>query len=114
MAGPVGYHASRMVACLSLTRHCLLSYGVLLWELAEQRVPDVFEELHPNQRVRGPLLSAILKLLGQGERLHVQTTTVPGWYRDLSLACMHGSPEERPTMAQICQMMVTHSAGGDQ
>eukprot|EP00730_Choanoeca_flexa_P002397 TRINITY_DN11034_c0_g1_i1.p4 TRINITY_DN11034_c0_g1~~TRINITY_DN11034_c0_g1_i1.p4 ORF type:complete len:124 (+),score=37.00 TRINITY_DN11034_c0_g1_i1:2326-2697(+) len=81
----------------------VFSFGVLLWEIAEQRSPDIFEELHPGEKVRGPILTAIMKLLANGERLEISATAAPPWYRRLSIACMHAKPSERPTMTRVVE-----------
>lgn len=56
----------------STSKADVFSYGVLLWEIATQRRPDIIEQ-EKGSSYSGPLISTLLSLLEDGCRLSFQT-----------------------------------------
>lgn len=73
------------------------SYGVLLWELASQKAPDILTQ---EGKTKGPLMTNLLKLLEDGARLHVDSTW-PAWYRLIMLQCWAPLERERPSFKDV-------------
>ena len=82
------------------------SYGVLLWEMACCRLPDLVAELGlpPN---RGPFRSRLAKLLRQGKRLPLgdeEAHALEPSYIDLMRSCWAKNAEERPPFDEACRL----------
>ncbi|EGD77061.1 TKL protein kinase [Salpingoeca rosetta] len=84
----------------------VFSFGVLMWEIANQKVPDLIAQEVPG--FRGPMFTKLLDLLNDGKRLVYpapsETTSAlaaPEWYRALSLECMSQVPSHRPTFQEL-------------
>ncbi|EGD76795.1 TKL protein kinase [Salpingoeca rosetta] len=82
------------------TKADVFSFGVLMWEIATQRRPDLIEQ--ECGTYRGPLLAKLFELLNSGKRLAFPDELgCPAWYRNLAAACMAQEPQTRPVFAQI-------------
>eukprot|EP00045_Choanoeca_perplexa_P010704 m.110237 g.110237 ORF g.110237 m.110237 type:complete len:1321 (+) comp15364_c0_seq1:54-4016(+) len=88
------------------------SYGVMLYEIATHRVPDLLTELPAEAvgRSKGPYLGQVLKLLEAGHRLELPEAELreqgaPEWYSQLMARCMLERPEERPGFGEIYHEM---------
>ncbi|EGD79312.1 TKL protein kinase [Salpingoeca rosetta] len=82
----------------------IFSFGVLMWEVATQRPPDLIEQ-EKGSDFRGPLLATLVRLLGEGKRLRFTAedeATVPEWYKNLIKLCVAEDPQERPSFSQLC------------
>jgi hypothetical protein len=84
------------------------SYGVMLYEIATHRTPDLLTELPAEVagKIRGPYLGHVLKLLEAGRRLELSALELveqgaPEWYSTLMARCMLASAEERPGFADF-------------
>eukprot|EP00043_Microstomoeca_roanoka_P018784 m.204627 g.204627 ORF g.204627 m.204627 type:complete len:1456 (-) comp16886_c2_seq7:2216-6583(-) len=86
----------------------IFSFGVLLWEIATQRMPDLIEqECGPG--FRGPLLATLLRLLNTGKRLQFasqhnpqgQDVVTPSWYQELAYECMAQDASDRPSFPDL-------------
>jgi Leucine-rich repeat (LRR) protein len=85
------------------------SYGVLLYEIATHRIPDLLTEL-PKLVVgssKGPYLGQVLKLLEEGHRLVLDCEVAeaePAWYRPLMARCLQDIPGDRPSFGEITDL----------
>ncbi|EGD83673.1 TKL protein kinase [Salpingoeca rosetta] len=81
----------------------IFSFGVLMWEVATQRTPDLIEQ-EKGSDFRGPLLTAIAKLLTEGKRLKFddsEKAAIPEWFQSLTYKCMAQNPHERPSFGEL-------------
>ncbi|EGD78538.1 TKL protein kinase [Salpingoeca rosetta] len=79
----------------------IFSFGVLMWEVATQRPPDLIEQ-EKGSDFRGPLLPAITELLMEGKRLKFdETGAFPEWFQSLTYKCMAQNPRERPSFGEL-------------
>ncbi|EGD72212.1 TKL protein kinase [Salpingoeca rosetta] len=91
----------------------VFSFGVVLWELAVEKQPDlVAQELGSDINER--YLTALQRLLSDGRRLRFDRSDcagncVPEWFQALSLRCMAGDPDERPTFAELEAAFLDHN-----
>ncbi|EGD77729.1 TKL protein kinase [Salpingoeca rosetta] len=85
----------------------VFSFGVLLWEIEMEHVPDLIEqEVGPN--FAGPMMARLFTLLSQGKRLNFDAKgSTPTWYQSLAQECMAQYPSQRPTFAQIHPRLVS-------
>eukprot|EP00049_Salpingoeca_infusionum_P016447 m.336404 g.336404 ORF g.336404 m.336404 type:complete len:211 (-) comp16078_c2_seq19:267-899(-) len=88
----------------------VFSYGVVLWEIAMQRRPDLIEQECGDTMRRGPLLSQLAQLLSEGKRLLFPSEgsdgfdSIPEWLPDLSMACV-GPEATRPSFQDIVSLI---------
>eukprot|EP00730_Choanoeca_flexa_P015249 TRINITY_DN6960_c0_g1_i2.p1 TRINITY_DN6960_c0_g1~~TRINITY_DN6960_c0_g1_i2.p1 ORF type:complete len:268 (+),score=51.13 TRINITY_DN6960_c0_g1_i2:428-1231(+) len=86
------------------------SFGVMLYEIATHRLPDLLTELPESvvgKKRGGPYLGRVLQLLEAGHRLVLPkpiSTDVPSWYANLMEQCMLADPGQRPFFAEICDI----------
>ncbi|EGD82267.1 hypothetical protein PTSG_02937 [Salpingoeca rosetta] len=62
------------------------SFGVLMWEVATQRVPDLIEQ-EKGSGYRGPIPATISNLLEDGKRLRFdddEEDVIPEWFQSLT------------------------------
>ncbi|EGD78120.1 TKL protein kinase [Salpingoeca rosetta] len=81
----------------------IFSFGVLMWEVATQRVPDLIEQ-EKGGGYRGPILATISNLLEDGKRLRFddrEEDAIPEWFQSLTFKCMAQSPRERPSFGEL-------------
>ena len=88
--------------------HCgqaadVFSFGVVVWEALEGRVPDLVQQERPDRR-GGSWLIALEELLASGARLRF-SEGAPQQLVDIAAACMAASPEDRPTFAALTQRL---------
>ena len=82
------------------------SFGVLLWELMEERSPDLLAEL--GDTGRGPTLPLLLAQLDAGSRLKIGEDW-PQWSRQLVADCFATTPDGRPSFNAM--LAIIESAG---
>ncbi|EGD78450.1 TKL protein kinase [Salpingoeca rosetta] len=82
----------------------VFSFGVLMWEVATQRVPDLIEQ-EKGGGYRGPILATISNLLDEGKRLSFSEDRdkdpIPEWFKTVALKCMEQQPKRRPSFKQL-------------
>ncbi|EGD82121.1 TKL protein kinase [Salpingoeca rosetta] len=81
----------------------IFSFGVLMWEVATQRVPDLIEQ-EKGSGYRGPILATISNLMKDGKRLRlmmVRVSSIPEWVQSLTYKCMAQNPRERPSFGEL-------------
>lgn len=78
------------------------SFGVVIWELMEERAPDILAE--NDDTGRGPLLGRISALLERGARLPVSSAW-PAWAQQVVNDCFDAKPDNRPTFAAILSLL---------
>ncbi|EGD73705.1 TKL protein kinase [Salpingoeca rosetta] len=83
----------------------VFSFGVLMWEVATQRPPDLIAQ-EKGSGYRGPILATLQELLGDGKRLtftddDVAAAGIPMWFRTLARTCMSQEPASRPTFEEL-------------
>ncbi|EGD79981.1 TKL protein kinase [Salpingoeca rosetta] len=81
----------------------IFSFGVLMWEVATQRPPDLIEQ-EKGSDFRGSLLPAITELLMEGKRLKFEDSeqeAIPEWFQSLTYKCMAQNPRERPSFGEL-------------
>eukprot|EP00043_Microstomoeca_roanoka_P020583 m.251672 g.251672 ORF g.251672 m.251672 type:complete len:1032 (-) comp17185_c1_seq4:400-3495(-) len=86
----------------------VFSFGVLLWEIATQRRPDLIaQEL--GDTYRGSLLGTVAHLLSLGKRLKFPVGDhIPQWYREATAKCVLERPEERPDFVELEKLLLAH------
>jgi hypothetical protein len=77
------------------------SFGIVIWELATLREPDLLEQEGDTQG--GPITNRILTLLEGGRRLQLDADepNVPAWAPHIYESCVRENPGERPTFASL-------------
>jgi len=97
-----------MYMSLEMLRHAgydertdVWSFGVLLWEIAAQALPDLLEQ---EGHTRGPVYSAFLKLLEDSRRLTVKAEWPEAW-RSLMARCWEREPGNRPTFPLLLRVL---------
>ncbi|EGD81910.1 TKL protein kinase [Salpingoeca rosetta] len=81
----------------------IFSFGVLMWEVVTQRVPDLIEQ-EKGSEYRGPILATISNLLEDGKRLRFEDSeqdAIPEWFQSLTYKCMAQNPRERPSFGEL-------------
>ncbi|EGD82035.1 TKL protein kinase [Salpingoeca rosetta] len=81
----------------------IFSFGVLMWEVATQRVPDLIEQ-EKGSGYRGPILATISNLMADGKRLKFEDSeqdAIPEWFQSLTYKCMAQNPRERPSFGEL-------------
>ncbi|EGD82158.1 TKL protein kinase [Salpingoeca rosetta] len=81
----------------------VFSFGVLMWEVATQRPPDLIEQ-EKGSGYRGPILATISNLMADGKRLKFEDSeqhAIPEWLQSLTYKCMAQSPRERPSFGEL-------------
>ncbi|EGD83268.1 hypothetical protein PTSG_11440 [Salpingoeca rosetta] len=80
----------------------VFSFGVLMWEVATQRVPDLIEQ-EKGSNFRGPMLATLSQLLQEGRRLRFEDgdEEVRDWFVQLTLKCVGNNPWERPSFQEL-------------
>lgn len=75
------------------------SFGIIVWELVEARVPDLLEQ--EGENTRGPGSERKLQLLLEaGKRLR-HDSIVPSWAENMSQRCTETDPMMRPSFAEL-------------
>ncbi|EGD78537.1 serine/threonine protein kinase [Salpingoeca rosetta] len=82
----------------------VFSFGVLMWEVATQREPDLIAQEKP--KYRGPPRPMQTTLLQEGKRLRFedfdgQPLAVAEWYKELAYTCMADNPAHRPSFEEL-------------
>lgn len=80
------------------------SFGVLLWEIHAEEVPDLLAQQGSPASTRGPLLGRILNLLEAGTRLQSKDAW-PAQLRELLSSCWLAEPASRPQFAAILSQL---------
>ncbi|EGD81109.1 proto-oncogene tyrosine protein kinase FER [Salpingoeca rosetta] len=81
----------------------VFSFGVLMWEVATQRPPDLIEQ-EKGSGYRGPILATISNLMKDGKRLRFddgEEDAIPEWFQSLTYKCMTQNPRERPSFGEL-------------
>ncbi|EGD78569.1 TKL protein kinase [Salpingoeca rosetta] len=81
----------------------IFSFGVLMWEVATQRVPDLIEQ-EKGSEYRGPILATLFNLMADGKRLTFdddEQDAIPEWFQSLTYKCMAQDPRERPSFGEL-------------
>ncbi|EGD79906.1 serine/threonine protein kinase [Salpingoeca rosetta] len=81
----------------------VFSFGVLMWEVATQRVPDLIEQ-EKGSGYRGPILATISNLMADGKRLKFDDSeqdAISEWFQSLTYKCMAQNPRERPSFGEL-------------
>ncbi|EGD82286.1 serine/threonine protein kinase [Salpingoeca rosetta] len=81
----------------------IFSFGVLMWEVATQRPPDLIEQ-EKGSGYRGPILATISNLMKDGKRLRFddgEEDAIPEWFQSLTYKCMAQDPRERPSFGDL-------------
>ncbi|EGD78571.1 TKL protein kinase, variant [Salpingoeca rosetta] len=81
----------------------IFSFGVLMWEVTTQRVPDLIEQ-EKGSGYRGPILATISNLMADGKRLRFEDgeqDAIPEWFQSLTYKCMAQDPRERPSFGEL-------------
>ncbi|EGD79945.1 TKL protein kinase [Salpingoeca rosetta] len=83
----------------------VFSFGVLMWEVSTQRVPDLLQQ-EKGDGYRGPMLATLFNLLEEGKRLKFEDNddgafVFPEWFQALAESCMALQPELRPSFASL-------------
>jgi LRR receptor-like serine/threonine-protein kinase FLS2 len=85
------------------------SFGVLLWEIAAQRAPDLLEQEGVS---RGPLLGRLLNLLDAGKRLHIDAGW-PEWWSALAVQCWACTAGDRPKFEEVVRVVERGVGAGE-
>ncbi|EGD75402.1 hypothetical protein PTSG_06477 [Salpingoeca rosetta] len=81
----------------------VFSFGVLMWEMATRRVPDLIEQ-EKGSEYRGPILATISNLMKDGKRLRFddgEEDAIPEWFQSLTYNRMAQNPRERPSFGEL-------------
>ncbi|EGD78429.1 TKL protein kinase [Salpingoeca rosetta] len=81
----------------------IFSFGVLMWEVGTQRVPDLIEQ-EKGSGYRGPILATLFNLMKDGKRLRFEDSeqdAIPEWFQSLTYKCMAQDPRERPSFGEL-------------
>ncbi|EGD77595.1 TKL protein kinase [Salpingoeca rosetta] len=81
----------------------IFSFGVLMWEVATQRVPDLIEQ-EKGSGYRGPILATLFNLMADGKRLTFEDDeqdAIPEWFQSLTYKCMAQNARERPSFGEL-------------
>jgi hypothetical protein len=86
----------------------IFSFGVIMWEVATQRVPSLAEECGllywPDRTLETELQRCLLKAYADNHRLPLDKE-YPGWYVDMVKQCFALLPGDRLTAEQIVKIM---------
>ncbi|EGD78565.1 TKL protein kinase [Salpingoeca rosetta] len=90
----------------------VFSFGVLMWEVATQRDPDLIAQ-EKGPKYRGPLLATQANLLKEGKRMRFEDhegrpLSVSEWYTQLAYQCMASDPADRPTFDELKTKRLAH------
>lgn len=99
--GTVEYSAPEVLSdgkSPNLTMADVWSFGVVLWEMVETRLPDLVE-MH-NCQSGGPYSSRQAALLNRGLR-HDFAPAAPEWAKEMYAQCTMMRPDERPTFKAL-------------
>lgn len=89
------------------------TFGVMVWELVEERLPDVLAETETSaeEALEGPLLAAqLLTALEAGRRLQLGATA-PGWAQRVVAQCMDAEVSKRPSFAVLSTWLLADNSG---
>lgn len=78
------------------------SFGVVLWELVEEREPDLLAQV--GDVGRGPLMSRLQRQLERGARLRLGSSA-PEWAASLITKCFMADPSARPPFSQLLSQL---------
>jgi Leucine-rich repeat (LRR) protein len=87
------------------------AFSVMVWELVEERTPDLLRETGTEAR-RGPpsvLLKQLLEVLDADKRLRL-SAEAPAWARRVVAECMVAEPSERPSFARLEKQLVAEGS----
>ncbi|EGD74647.1 TKL protein kinase [Salpingoeca rosetta] len=88
----------------------VFSFGVLMWEVATQRVPDLIEQ-ELGAEYTGPILATLSGLMADGKRLKfddgkdLDDAALPEWFKALTYECMAQKPAQRPSFSDLEQKL---------
>eukprot|EP00055_Hartaetosiga_balthica_P018287 m.132315 g.132315 ORF g.132315 m.132315 type:complete len:1165 (+) comp9483_c0_seq13:100-3594(+) len=89
----------------------VFSFGVLMWEVWECKVPDLIEQELGND-FRGFLLTTLFRLYEDGKLLQFPKKSVPSEYSELANACMSFNAAHRPSFEVILERLNEAKHGG--
>eukprot|EP00055_Hartaetosiga_balthica_P014932 m.85137 g.85137 ORF g.85137 m.85137 type:complete len:1345 (-) comp8730_c0_seq1:868-4902(-) len=91
-----------LLGAVNFTDKCdVFSFGVVMWEMLNERVPDLVKETFGKKEVKGNYLLALKRLLSQHVHLNFATGAAPDWLRTLATKCMSYDMDERPSFSSI-------------
>ena len=83
----------------------IFSFGVIMWEVAMQKCPDLLEN-KPKYNRGGPFMGNLLRALEAGHRLEfTMPCDATPWYLDLAKACWRSDRYGRPTAREVLMIM---------
>eukprot|EP00730_Choanoeca_flexa_P001059 TRINITY_DN10464_c0_g1_i1.p1 TRINITY_DN10464_c0_g1~~TRINITY_DN10464_c0_g1_i1.p1 ORF type:complete len:1167 (+),score=185.02 TRINITY_DN10464_c0_g1_i1:1670-5170(+) len=82
----------------------VFSCGVMMYEVASQRRPDLWEAVYPLKPLRGPIRGKLLELLESGARLPVDKLDCCNAFKECVRQCFQ-APEDRPTFEELKTML---------
>ena len=89
----------------------VFSFGVIMWEVAMQKCPDLLEN-KPKYNRGGPFMGNLLRALEAGHRLEFTTSCgATPWYLELTKACWGTDRQSRPTAHEVL-MIIERSVTG--